>query len=195
MKILTVAVATILAASILAPSAIFADAIAAMAESPGPSVGAKAPVSLPLRDAAGMPTTLKTNMGTKGVVIVMVRSADWCPYCKAQLVSLNGINSKIKAMGYSLVSVSYDKPAKLASFGKAKGITYSLLSDEGSKFIDAVRLRDPQYVKVPFANGVPYASILVIATDGTVIAKNVSLDYTVRPSNAAILALIQSAKG
>jgi peroxiredoxin len=195
MKIHTAAVAIVLAASIVAPVAIPADATAKTAETPGPAIGVKAPVSLPLSDTDGKPTTLKAKMGAKGIVIVMVRSADWCPYCKAQLVNLNGINSKIKAMGYSLVSVSYDKPAKLASFGKAKGITYSLLSDEGSKFIDAVRLRDPQYAKAPFANGVPYASILVLTKDGTVKAKNVSLDYAVRPSNETILALVQSVKG
>jgi peroxiredoxin len=195
MKIHTVSVAIVLTVSIVAPLAILADSRAKMAASPGLAMGVNAPVSLPLRDVAGKPTTLKAKMGAKGIVIVMVRSADWCPYCKAQLVSLNDIHSKIKAMGYSLVSVSYDKPTKLASFGGAKGITYALLSDEGSKFIDAVRLRDPQYSNVPFANGVPYASILVLTKDGTVKAKNVSLDYAVRPSNETILAMVQSVKG
>jgi peroxiredoxin len=194
MKIRIALVAASLMASTLAPVALFPSAIAAMADGPGIAMGAKAPVTLALRDAAGKPTTLAARIGAKGIVVVMVRSADWCPYCKAQLIGLNGINAKIKAMGYSLASVSYDKPAKLAGFASAKGITYSMLSDEGSKLIDAVRLRDPQYASVPFANGVPYATVLVLAKDGTVKAKNVSLDYTVRPTNEAVIAMVQGVK-
>jgi peroxiredoxin len=194
MKIQTLAAAALFAASTLTSVALLSPVTAAMADSPGIAMGAKAPVGLALRDASGKPTTLAARMGAKGIVVVMVRSADWCPYCKAQLIGLNGINAKIKAMGYSLASVSYDKPAKLAGFASAKGITFSMLSDEGSKLIDAVRLRDPQYASVPFANGVPYATVLVLAKDGTVKAKNVSLDYTVRPSNEAVIAMVQGVK-
>jgi peroxiredoxin len=158
-------------------------------QSPGIGLGAKAPLSLALRDSAGKPTNLAKQMGAKGVMVVLVRSADWCPYCKVQLSELNAVQPKLAAMGYRLVSVSYDKPAKLSAFAKAKAINFTMLSDQGSKMIDALSLRDPQYSAVPFANGVPYASILLLGKDGTVKAKNVSLDYTVRPSNAQVLAM------
>ena len=161
---------------------------------PGIALGAKAPMMLTLRTSDGKPTSLAGQMGVKGMLVVMVRSADWCPYCKVQLSGLNAIKPKLMAMGYSLVSVSYDKPDKLAGFARAKGITYPLLSDQGSKLIDAMALRDPQYRTVPFANGVPYATILVISKDGSVQAKNVSKDYTVRPTNDQILAMVPSMK-
>jgi peroxiredoxin len=189
MKILTIAAAA-LVASIAAPIIFFSPVIAAMADSPGIALGAKAPVKLAVRNSAGKPTSLAAQMGPKGVMVVMVRSADWCPYCKVQLSGLNAIAPKLKAMGYSLVSVSYDKPEKLAGFAKTKAIGFPLLSDQGSKLIDAMALRDSQYAKVPFANGVPYATILVIGKDGNVKAKNVSRDYTVRPSNDQILAMV-----
>jgi peroxiredoxin len=157
---------------------------------PGIAIGAKAPVAMALRDSSGKPATLASKMGAGGVVLIMVRSANWCPYCKVQLAELNAIAATASARGYPLVSLSYDKPETLAGFARSKGLGFTMLSDIGSKLIDAVRLRDPQYATVPFANGVPYAAVLVIGKDGTVRAKNVSLDYTVRPSNQQILAMI-----
>jgi peroxiredoxin len=162
--------------------------------SPGIALGAKAPTTLALQTFAGKPTSLAREMGPKGILVVMVRSADWCPYCKAQLSGLNSIRPKLAEMGYTLVSVSYDKPDKLAVFARTKGIAYPMLSDQGSTLIDAMALRDPQYAAVPFANGVPYATILVIGKDGRVKAKNVSRDYKVRPTNAQILAMIPPMK-
>jgi peroxiredoxin len=163
--------------------------------SPGIALGAKAPTTLALQTSAGKPTSLAKEMGPNGILVVMVRSADWCPFCKAQLSGLNSIRPKLAEMGYALVSLSYDKPDKLAGFARTKGITFPMLSDQGSKLIDAMALRDPQYAAVPFANGVPYATVLVIGKDGRVKAKNVSKDYKVRPTNAQILAMIPRMKG
>jgi peroxiredoxin len=193
---MSIRLATALILTALAP-ALFATPVAAKMQdkAPGISIGTKAPVSMALRDSAGKPATLAARMGAKGMVLVMVRSASWCPFCKAQLLGLNDINTKLKAMGYTLVSLSYDKPETLTGFAQSKGLTYTMFSDEGSKFIDAVRLRDPQYASVAFANGVPYATVLVIGKDGAVKAKNVSLDYTIRPSNAQVLAMAAGVKG
>lgn len=160
----------------------------------GIAVGARAPLTMPLKDSNGAPTMLAKQLGTKGMVLVLVRSANWCPYCKAQLIELNGARADIAKRGYGLASLSYDKPETLGGFAKSKGLGFALLSDEGSKMIDALGLRDPQYEKVAFANGVPRATILVLGRDGKVKAKSVSSDYTKRPTNADILAMIDGIK-
>ncbi len=160
----------------------------------GIAIGAKAPVEMALRDSAGQPTSLAQKMGAKGMVLVLVRSADWCPFCKAQLARTNDIRGAIAAQGYTLASISYDKPETLASFAKAKGLGYMMLSDEGSKMIDALGLRDPAYPAGNFAYGVPRPTILVIGVDGTVRAKYVADDYRSRPSNEDVMALIKGAK-
>ena len=55
----------------------------------GPAIGTQAPsLGQPL-DAAGKPRTLDSLMGEKGLVLFFVRSASWCPYCKAQIIDLN----------------------------------------------------------------------------------------------------------
>jgi thiol-disulfide isomerase/thioredoxin len=87
----------------------------------GLAVGQKAPVAMALRDAAGKETTLASGMQAKGAVVLLVRSADWCPFCKAQLIRTQGIAAEVGRLGYGLAAVSYDDPAKLARFAGDKG--------------------------------------------------------------------------
>lgn len=161
----------------------------------GIALNDKVPLDMALLDNAGKPTTLKQKMGKQGLVLVMVRSADWCPYCKIQLVNINDIQSEVTAQGYVLASLSYDKPEILGCFAKDKGLKYVLLSDVGSKMIDALNLRDPQYASDSFAYGVPRPTILIVGTDGAVKAKFVTDDYRSRPSNDTVLAMINGLKG
>ncbi len=161
----------------------------------GIATGAKAPIDMAIRDSAGKATSLHQKMGAKGMVLFLVRSADWCPFCKAQLIRTNDIRSAVAAQGYTLASLSYDKPETLSRFAADKGLGYMMLSDEGSRMIDALGLRDPQYDKASFAYGVPRPTILVLAPDGRVKAKYVSDDYRSRPSNEQVLAMIKGLKG
>jgi peroxiredoxin len=154
---------------------------------------AKVPVALPLLDAKGETTTLAAQMGQNGMVLYFVRSADWCPFCTTQLVLTEQIRARIEAKGLKLASVSYDKPAILDQFAKDEGIGYAMLSDTGSKLIDAIGLRDPQYEAGSFAYGVPRAATLVLAPDGTVKARFVAADYRSRISNDEVVAMVEGA--
>lgn len=157
----------------------------------GIAVGEKAPLDLALRDQSGEPTTLAAQMGEKGMVLMLVRSADWCTFCKLQLSETKAIEGDVAARGYTLASLSYDAPEILGRYKAQEGIGYAMLSDEGSAMIDALGLRDPQYYdKDNFAFGVPRASVLVLAPNGTVVNKFVSGDYRARPTNEEVLALI-----
>jgi peroxiredoxin len=100
----------------------------------GPQVGERVPdFSLP--DQNGKTQTLTSIMGPKGAVIVFVRSADWCPYCKTQLVDLQGRVKELAAQGLGLAAISYDPPGIHARFSQQRGITYPLLADVGSVVI------------------------------------------------------------
>lgn len=153
----------------------------------------KAPAQLALRDASGAETNLANIAGDQGTVLILVRSADWCPFCVAQLKDSAPLTQTLAERGYTLASLSYDAPEILKEFSEDQQIPFTMLSDEGSAFIDAVGLRDPQYEEGHLAHGVPYASVLVIAPDGTVKAKFVSEDYRQRPSNEEVLALVDNA--
>ena len=132
-------------------------------------------------------------MGEKGLVLMLVRSAGWCPYCKAELIQTVAIEDSVAQRGYALASLSYDHPETLAKFKAEQGIGFAMLSDPHSRMIDALDLRDPQYGPESKAHGVPRASILVLSADGTVEAKHVTADFRVRPTNDAVLALIDKA--
>jgi peroxiredoxin len=152
--------------------------------------GAAIPAGFAVVDAAGKPRNYRSISGKNGTVLVFTRSAKWCPFCQAQLKDLKGAQAALAQRGYNLAALSYDPPSTLAGFAKAQGIRYTLLSDQGSKMIDAFGLRDEQYAPGTFAYGVAKASVLVIDTSGKVRAKMVSSDYTVRPSTAQILAAV-----
>ncbi len=152
----------------------------------------KAPVAMEIKGSDGAPTSLEKEMGENGMVLFLVRSADWCPFCKAQMVRTEEIRAAIEAKGYSLAVLSYDAPEVLADFSADEGLGYTLLSDEGSAMIDALDLRDPQYEAGSFAFGVPRASILFLSADGTVQDKFVSEDYRSRPSNQDVLTMLEN---
>lgn len=160
----------------------------------GIKAGAKAPVEMPLRDSTGAPATLAGAMGEQGMVLTLMRSADWCPFCKAQLGRLEERRAEIEGMGWRMAVLTYDKPETLAEFAASHGTGMALFSDEGSRFIDAVGLRDPQYGKDSFAHGVALASTLVIARDGTVKARFVSADYRSRIDEDDIVAMVRAAR-
>jgi len=88
-----------------------------------------------LADQHGRKRTLQSVMGPKGAMIVFYRSADWCPYCKTQLLELQSQYDSLRKDGLGLVGISYDSQEILAAFSEQHGITFPLLSDVGSATI------------------------------------------------------------
>ena len=81
----------------------------------GPQVGAKVP-DFNLADQQGKKRTLQSVMGPNGAMIVFYRSADWCPYCKTQLLELQSQYDSLRKDGLGLVGISYDSQEILAAF-------------------------------------------------------------------------------
>jgi peroxiredoxin len=153
----------------------------------GPAVGAAAPPIGTPPDQSGTPRSLASLMGERGLVLFFVRSADWCPYCQAQMIDLNAAVADIERRGYKMASISYDTPQILSTFVERRGIKYTLLSDPRSEVIDRYRLRDPQYQPGSRAYGVPRPIILVLDRSGTVKAKLYEETYQKRPPAALLV--------
>lgn len=156
------------------------------------AVGAHVPASFAAVDSTGKPRNFASITGKKGVVLIFFRSASWCPYCQAQLKDIRALPAELQKRGYTLAAISYDSPETLAKFAAKQQVNYTLLSDNGSKQIDAFGLRDPQYAKDSFAYGVPRATVLVISTNGVVKQKLTTEDYKIRPGNDKILAAVDA---
>ncbi len=174
--------------ALAAPAAVAA-ATVAYAAAPI-AVGAKVPANFAAVDSTGKPRSFASVTGAKGVVMVFFRSAKWCPYCQAQLKDIRALTPELQKRGYTLAAISYDTPEVLSNFAGKQDVKYTLLSDAGSKMIDAFGLRDPNYAPDSFAYGVPTATVLVIGKNGVVRKKLSTTDYKVRPSNATIIAAV-----
>ncbi len=159
----------------------------------GPAVGSTAPALVAV-DMTGAPRTLASIAGPKGTVLVFFRSAKWCPYCQRQLTELKAATGPLAKRGYQLAAISYDAPATLASFSVHQTLDYTLLSDAGSKMIDAYKLRDPQYPEGSFAYGVPKPAIFVLDRRGVVRGKLAEEGYKTRPPVTAIVELVDTLK-
>lgn len=155
----------------------------------GPAVGSAIP-ALSVRDETGAVRGLADVAGPRGAVLVFFRSARWCPYCQKQLIALQAVAPRLSAAGYPIVAISYDPPPALAQFRQKQGLSYALYADEGSRMIDAFKIRDPQYPKDSFAYGVPRPSIFIVDRAGVVRAKLAEDGYKVRPEGEAVLAAV-----
>jgi peroxiredoxin len=131
----------------------------------GLTAGAKAP-AFKLSDQAGKKQELSSLAGPNGLLLLFFRSADWCPFCKGQLVDLEAAQQAFAKKGVNVAAISYDSPAILADFARRRSITYPLLSDPDSKVIDAFGIRNPEGTGLEA--GIPYPGYYLIDAQGVI---------------------------
>jgi AhpC/TSA family protein len=81
----------------------------------GLAVGQKVP-KFTARDQFGQEQSNETLKGSNGTVLLFFLSADWWPYCKAQLVQLQNAKPRFESQGVKLAAISYDSAAILKDF-------------------------------------------------------------------------------
>jgi peroxiredoxin Q/BCP len=105
-----------------------------MAETPRLSPGDTAP-AFTLEDADGKPVSLSDFLGRK--VVLYVYPAASTPGCTTQACDFRDNLQGFVDAGYAVVGLSPDKPAKLAKFRDAEGLTFPLLSDPSREVLTA----------------------------------------------------------
>ena len=92
----------------------------------------------------------------------------------------------ITAHGLGLAAISYDSVDTLQAFTEKHGLTFPLLSDEGSKTITAwgILNRTAQGRTA----GIPYPGTYVISPRGVIVSRSFEEAYTERDTAASILA-------
>lgn len=150
----------------------------------GPKVGSTAP---------GLDSTVAVTAdgvtpaaGENGRVLVFVRSADWCPFCKSQLVELEEIAAPLAEAGWALEAISYDSPEILSGFANDNGLSFTLRADEGSKVITAFGLLNTDVREGSRSFGIPHPAVVYVRSEGTVAAVMREEGFRVRPSVDAI---------
>lgn len=91
----------------------------------------------------------------------------------------------LKKAGIQPVAISYDSVEVLDRFAKQRKITFPLLSDPGSKTIDAYQIRNPQ--GRGRTDGVPHPGTFIIGKDGKIVAKLAHEGYRDRHTTDEII--------
>ena len=94
---------------------------ASFAQAPAP--GSRIP-ELRLPDQNGTLQTFESIRGPKGAMLVFYRSADWCAYCKSQLIEMEDSKPELTRLGLGIAAISYDPVPVLKSFADRKRIAF-----------------------------------------------------------------------
>jgi peroxiredoxin Q/BCP len=105
-----------------------------MPPTPRLEVGDKAP-AFSLSDADGNTVKLSDYKGRK--VIVYFYPAASTPGCTKQACDFRDSLAQLNEAGLDVIGISPDKPAKLAKFRDAEGLTFPLLSDPDREVLTA----------------------------------------------------------
>jgi peroxiredoxin len=157
-------------------------------EIPGPSVGEVFPNALEAPDQNGTMRSLAGLYGEKGAAVFFVRSADWCPFCKRQLVDVNSRLAEFEALGLNVITVSVDEVPLVRQFADAQHVGYTMLADPDGDINEALGIRDPQYPVGSAAFGVPRPIIYILDRSGTIRARYMEPTYRTRPDLDVVLA-------
>ena len=108
------------------------------------------------------------------------------------MVQLQSNLKEIEATGGQVVAISYDSTAILKRFAAKSVITYPLLSDAGSKTIDAYGIRNKEAPER--WNGIPYPGTFIVGTNGVIRAKLFLDGYKERHAVEALVEALKSAR-
>ena len=109
----------------------------------GLAIGQHAPAFL-LTDQSGTNVSLATLLKQGPVALVFVRSASWCSVCKLRVLQLQRNLKAIEASGGHLAGISFDSAEAIKKFADREKVAFPMLSDAGSKTIDAYGMRNQE---------------------------------------------------
>jgi peroxiredoxin len=169
-------------------------------------VGAKVP-KLFLRTVGAKAFDLNGAIAARPTVIIFYRGG-WCIYCNTQMAKLLPIEQQIRDLGFQIIAISPDRPAKLAETADKHKMGYTLLSDStmaaarafgiAFKLDDATLAKYAEYgINLDDASGqshhmLPVPSVFVLGTDGIIKFQYVNPDYKVRIPPDVLLAAVKA---
>ena len=164
-------------------------------------VGAKAP-EFELADGNGK-AFRSADLLARGRLVISFYRGRWCPYCVAELESLQAVLPQIQAAGASLVAISPQTPKHSGFTADQHELRFPVLSDPGNwvarQFGLAYRL--PQeleqlyraiFINLPNSNGdqsweLPLPATYILERDGAVCYVFADADHMRRAEPAEVL--------
>lgn len=144
------------------------------------------------QDQSGTVRTLADLSGEKGLVLVLSRSFDWCPYCISQLQQLVEVAPEFESMGFNVATMTYDSLQTLKNAETDHGVDFPMLRDEDTRHFSALNIVNDQYEPGDRAYGIPYPGIFLLDADGTIRFKFAEADYRERPDFSEVLTVAEA---
>jgi hypothetical protein len=110
-------------------------------------------------------------------------------------VELQRAYEDLKRRGYGLVIVTYDPVETLKKFADSRGITFPMISDQGSAIIRRYGLLNETVERDTRAWGIPHPGTFILDTRGVVRARYFEDAYQERNTVASILARMGESAG
>jgi len=164
-------------------------------------VGAKAP-EFELADGDGKPFRSVEAL-SRGRLVISFYRGRWCPYCVAELESLQAVLPEIQAAGASLVTISPQTPKHSGFTADQHELRFPVLSDPGNRVARQFGLvyRLPQeleqlyrgiFINLPNSNGdpsweLPLPATFILERDGTVLYAFADADHMRRAEPAELV--------
>ncbi|WP_318641117.1 peroxiredoxin-like family protein [Flavobacterium ardleyense] len=157
-----------------------------------------------LQNADGKVLKLSTILSQKPTVMVFYRGG-WCPYCNKQLSGLVDIEKEILELGYQIIAISPDDYKNLKNTEEKEKIKYSVLSDQGGKFIKEIGIAFStpasltDYISSKSQIGktsdvMPVPTVLIVDKAGKILFEYINPNYKERLSGELLLAVLKTLK-
>ncbi len=152
----------------------------------GPNLGIKIPPINALYDGKII-QDLTTLSGESGLVLVINRSLDWCPFCIKQTIQLQEYKKQFETAGINVVIITYDKPILQNEFANKHSIDLPLLSDIKAQTFKSISVLRNDFKPGDKQYGLPYPGMIIIDAKGVIRGKLFIEDYSSRVDSKAVL--------
>lgn len=163
-------------------------------------IGEKAP-NRNLQTTDGVKMSTDDVIAQKKTILIFYRGG-WCPYCNVHLKAIGEAEQELINLGYQIVAISPDSPAKLSKTRTDEKLNYTLLSDSNGEFSKAfgIAFQAPENYKPYIGKGsdgvntsfLPVPSVFILNTKGEILFEFVTPDFKHRISNELLLAAAKS---
>ena len=153
----------------------------------GPLIGLKMPPINALYNGK-IVQDITTLSGESGLVFVINRSLDWCPFCMKQTIQLQEYKKKFETAGINVVIITYDEPHLQKEFANKHSIDLPILSDIKAQTFRSISVLKKDYKPGDRFYGLPNPGMLVIDAKGIIRGKLFIEDYSSRVDSKAVLA-------
>lgn len=184
-------------------------AIADAAENVTPLLNGQQAPSTTLKTADGSPVSLKALTMQKPSIVLFYRGG-WCPYCNRQLAEIKDIEQDLIDLGYQVLAISPESPARLQEQKLETEFAVTLLSDESLDTIrqfgigfyvpDETSKLYKEKMNIDLTKDttsksvLPAPAIFIVDTEGTIQFSYVNPNFRVRPSAQLLLSAAQVLK-